>query len=289
MARVVNALSVDVEEYYHAMIFQEATRGWDHAGWPSRVEASIARILDLLQHRHVHATFFVLGEVAASHPAMVRKIAGDGHEIGCHSFRHENVSRQSPHAFRADVRKAKALLEDISGQRVDGYRAPNFSIGRSQRWAWEVLLEEGYRYDSSVYPVHHDRYGDPEAPRFPYEAHRNGTTCLLEFPIGTLRLRAMNLPIGGGGYFRLLPVAFAQSAIRRVNAREGQPLMFYFHPWELDPGQPRAPMRWPHRFRHRIGLGSEEAKLDRLFRGVPFDTARSVLGLGGPAGVCTPS
>jgi polysaccharide deacetylase family protein (PEP-CTERM system associated) len=275
-ATLDNALSIDVEEYYHAVIFGEAINGRAVDGLESRVEASIERVLTLLASYDVKATFFVLGEVAACHPTMVRKIAGEGHEIACHGYQHELVSRQTPQQFRADIHRAKALLEDIAGELVLGYRAPNFSIGHAQTWAYDILLEEGFRYDSSVYPILHDRYGDRTAPRFPYEVRRNGHGKLVEFPIGTTRLLGVNLPIGGGGYFRLLPLALIRRGIKRVNTREGQPIVFFFHPWELDPGQPRPSMPWRHRFRHYVGLQREEAKLSRLLRDFRFSTIRRI-------------
>jgi polysaccharide deacetylase family protein (PEP-CTERM system associated) len=283
-ADVINVLSVDVEEYYHATVFQEGTRGQARGAFVSRVEESMDRVLALLADADVRATCFVLGEVAAAHPALVRKIAGEGHEVACHGQRHELVSRQSPAEFRADVREAKELLEDITGAAVRGYRAPTFSIGSEQVWAYDILLQEGFRYDSSVYPIVHDRYGDPNAPRFPYEAWRNGPEALMEFPIGTARVLGLNLPIGGGGYFRLLPLAVTRFGIRRVNARDRRPVMFYFHPWELDPEQPRPRMPWRHHYRHYVGMRREEAKLSRLLRDVRFGTAQDALGLRGRAG-----
>jgi len=176
--------------------------------------------------------------------------------------------------------KARCLTVTAqTGQPVIGYRAPNFSIDRSGVWAYEILLEEGFRYDSSTYPIRHDRYGDVEAPRFPYRLPGNGHGALIEFPVGTARLLGMNLPIGGGGYFRLLPSSVIRYGIRHVNVHERQPLMFYFHPWELDPNQPRPLMPWYHRFRHLVGVGREEAKLADLLRHVRFSTARDILGL----------
>ena len=276
---IQNALSVDVEEYYHAVIFGEAIKGRGLGGFESRVQASIERVLTLLASADVKATFFILGEVAADHPAMIQKIAGEGHEIACHGHRHELVSRQTPQQFRADIHQAKAILEDITGEPVLGYRAPNFSIGHAQAWAYDILLEEGFRYDSSVYPIRHDRYGDRAAPRFPYEVRRNGHAKLVEVPIGTTRLLGVNLPIGGGGYFRLLPLALIRRGIERVNTREGQPIVFFFHPWELDPDQPRPSMPWRHRFRHYVGLQREEAKLSRLLRDFRFSTIRRIFGM----------
>ena len=275
---MTNALTVDVEEYYHAIIFREATEGHTD-GLDSRVEASVQRVLALLAAHDTKATFFVLGQVAAAHPAMIRKIAGEAHEIACHGYHHELVSRQTPLEFRTDIHQAKVLLEDITGERVLGYRAPNFSIGHDQAWAHDILAEEGFRYDSSVYPILHDRYGDRTAPRFPYAIRRNGQPTLIECPIGTTRLFGVNLPIGGGGYFRLLPVNFFRLGIERVNRREGQPVVFYFHPWELDPDQPRPSMSWRHRFRHYVGLQRQEAKLSRLLRDVRFSTVQRLLGM----------
>jgi polysaccharide deacetylase family protein (PEP-CTERM system associated) len=273
---IVNALSIDVEEYYHATIFQEAVNG-AAAGLESRVVASTERVLALLGAGGVKATFFVLGEVGAAHPAIVRKIAQDGHEVACHGYHHDLVSGQSPRTFRAGIRRAKAVLEDLAGQAVVGYRAPSFSIGPAERWAYAVLAEEGFRYDSSMYPILHDRYGDRAAPRFPYEVWRNGRERLIEFPIGTVRLFGVNFPIGGGGYFRLLPGRLFRAGIERVNVLERQPVMFYFHPWELDPGQPQLPMAWHRRFRHYVGQARHETKLAALLRHTSFGRVLDVL------------
>jgi polysaccharide deacetylase family protein (PEP-CTERM system associated) len=273
---IVNALSIDVEEYYHATIFQEAVNGAT-GGLASRVETSTERVLALLAAARVKATFFVLGEVASEHPALVRQIAREGHEVACHDYHHTLVFERAPNAFRADIQRAKAVLEDLAGQPVLGYRAPSFSIGPSERWAYAILAEEGFRYDSSVYPIVHDRYGDRVAPRFPYEIWRSGRERLIEFPIGTVRLLGVNLPVGGGGYFRLLPAGLIEAGIRRVNSAERKPVMFYFHPWELDHGQPRAAMPWHRRFRHYVGQRGHEVKLAGLLRRTPFGTVRDVL------------
>ncbi len=275
----VNALSVDVEDYYHALVFREATRRLGSVAWRSRVETNVEHVLALLRQAGVRATFFTLGEVAEEHPTLVRRVAAEGHEVACHGYRHERVDGMTPEEFRADVRRARAVLEDQAGQPVWGYRAPNFSIGRTETWAYDVLLEEGFRYDSSTYPIRHDRYGTPNAPRFPYGITCRSGAILTEFPVGTVRLLGANLPVGGGGYFRLLPLAWATAGIRRVNRREGGPLMFYFHPWELDACQPRPPMRWDYRLRHYVGIDREAGKLARLFRHLPFTTAREVLRL----------
>lgn len=274
-----NALSIDVEEYYHGMEFEAAVPAYKRHRLPSRVERSTERVLELLNTFDVCATFFIVGEIAAAHPVIVRRIAAEGHEVACHSDSHELVRRQTPEQFRRDIQQAKTRLEDLSGQAVFGYRAPNYSIGREQAWAYDLLFEAGFLYDSSVYPIHHDRYGQASAPRFPYEIRGDGHTKLLEFPIGTIRLLGINLPIGGGGYFRLMSTAWIQRGIQYVNTHEGKPIMFYFHPWELDPHHPSPSMPWHHRFRHYINLERMESKLHQLLRHVPFAPACQVLGL----------
>jgi polysaccharide deacetylase family protein (PEP-CTERM system associated) len=274
---IMNALTVDVEEYYHAAIFRRGTSALKERRFESRVVGSMEQLLALLKRHQSKGTFFVLGEVAAAHPALVRRIAEEQHEVACHGDLHEDVCRQRPREFRADVRRAKAQIEQIIGQEVIGYRAPNFSIGPDQSWAYEILAEEGYQYDSSLHPIHHDRYGQPNAPRFPHQIWDNGVSSLTEFPIGTARVLGMNLPIGGGGFFRLLPFSLIRLGMRRVNLREEQPVMFYLHPWELDPGQPRPPMSWPYRFRHYVGVEKEADKLGRLMALFRFGTVRDVL------------
>jgi len=276
---IVNAMSVDVEEYYHAEIFQRGVRASGN-GFESRVEQNVDCLLQVMRDHGARGTFFVLGEVAKRHPALVRRIAAENHEIACHGDTHDNVYRQSPDDFRADLRQAKHRIEDAAGQPVIGYRAPNFSIKREQKaWAYQILLEEGFRYDSSVFPIVHDRYGQPDAPRFPYEAYRHGQGQLMEFPISTVRLAGVNLPFAGGGYFRLLPLALTAMGIRHVNTRERRPVMFYLHPWELDPGQPRQKMAWHHRIRHYVGLEKQVGKLSELLARFSFGPAVEVLQL----------
>jgi FemAB-related protein (PEP-CTERM system-associated) len=274
---IANALSVDVEEYYHAGIFRRATAGLGATPFESRVEQSLDDLLELLKDHFVKATFFVLGEIAALHPGTIRRIAAEGHEIACHGDRHEDVYRQNPEEFRADLRQAKQRIEDAVGAAVIGYRAPNFSIGRAQCWAYQILLEEGFAYDSSSYPIVHDRYGQHRAPRFPYEIWRDGADRLVEFPVGTVKVFGWNMPIGGGGYFRLAPYALTRLGIHRVNAVEHRPVMFYLHPWELDPGQPRPKMDRLLAFRHYVGVRRQADKLARLFANFHFAPARDVL------------
>jgi polysaccharide deacetylase family protein (PEP-CTERM system associated) len=266
---IVNVLTVDVEEYYHAAIFRRGTSGLAGLTLESRVERSMNHLLDLLRSHQTRATFFVLGEVASAHPRLIQTLIAEHHEVACHGDRHEDVSRQTPDEFRDDVRRAKAQIEAVVGRPVIGYRAPNFSIGRAQSWAYAILAEEGFSYDSSLYPIHHDRYGQPDALRFPHEIWRSGSNSLTEFPIGTTRLLGTNIPVGGGGLFRLLPYAFFNRGIRRV--------MFYLHPWELDPGQPRPPMPWRDRIRHYGGLETEARKLSRLLGQFRFGTVREFL------------
>jgi polysaccharide deacetylase family protein (PEP-CTERM system associated) len=285
---ITNVFSVDVEEYYHAEIFRRATGVRPHGHFESRVERSMDQLLALLSEHRATGTFFVLGEIAALHPAMVRTIAELGHEVACHSDRHESVHRQSPGEFRADTRQAKARIEDVIGDRIVGYRAPNFSIGPAQAWAYQILIEEGFTYDSSLFPILHDRYGQAGAPRFPYEICRNGAATLLEFPIGTTRFLGINFPIGGGGYFRLAPFALVRQEIERVNLHEQRPVMFYVHPWEMDPGMPRPAMAWHHRFRHFVGVDKQADKIDRLLTHFRFGTARQVLETTTRTAVCVP-
>jgi len=279
-AAITNVFSVDVEEYYHAAIFRRGTRGLGHASLESRVARSVDRLLDLLSAHGARGTFFVLGDIARRHPAVVQRIAAAAHEVACHGDDHADVSALTPAAFRADIRRARARIEDAAGQRVVGYRAPNFSIGPSEQpWAYQVLVEEGFLYDSSSFPIHHDRYGQPDAPRFPHHAWTDGASRLVEFPISTVRLMGVNLPIGGGGYFRLFPLSWIRHGLHHVNARERQPVMFYLHPWELDPDQPRPPMPWSNRFRHYVGLKQLAAKLTGLLADFRFAPAREVLQL----------
>jgi polysaccharide deacetylase family protein (PEP-CTERM system associated) len=266
-----------VEEYFHASIFRIGTGTQGCGCFESRVEASVDRLLALLGDAQTRGTFFTLGEIAKLHPSVVRRIAAASHEIACHGDQHEDVFRQTRQRFRHDIRRAKARLEDLVGGPIIGYRAPNFSIQRGQSWAYEILVEEGFRYDSSLYPILHDRYGQPGAPRFPHRIFGQGSRSLMEFPVGTARVLGLNLPIGGGGYFRLSPFELVRRGIQRVNVRERQPIMFYVHPWELDPGQPRPSMAWHHRFRHYVGMEQEAGKLARLLGHFRFAPAREVL------------
>lgn len=261
--RQINAFSVDVEDYFQVSALAPYIRRQDWDRLPCRVEANVERILSLLDEAGHKGTFFTLGWIAQRYPDMVRRIARAGHEIASHGSAHLRATDQSPEQFYEDIDSAKKLLEDLSGQAVKGYRAPSFSIGARNPWALDAIARAGYRYSSSIYPVKHDHYGMPDAPRFPYES-REG---LIEVPITTARVGRRNLPAGGGGYFRLLPYALSRWLIRRVNEQDCQPAMFYFHPWEIDPDQPRVAGTDPKtRFRHYVNLARTEPRLRQLLR-----------------------
>jgi len=257
-----NAMSVDVEDFFQVQAFAHCV---DRAQWenfPRRVERNTERVLALFAEAGVCATFFTLGWVAERHPALVRRIVAQGHELASHGYAHVPVYEQSPEEFRADVRRTKRLLEDIGGVEVKGYRAASFSMTERTLWALDELAEEGYRYSSSIYPVVHDLYGMPEAPRFAFRP-RGGE--FLEVPLTTVAAFGRNFPCSGGGFFRLLPYRISRGALRRVNARDRQPCVFYFHPWEVDPGQPRmVGASLKSRFRHYLNLDRTERRLRRL-------------------------
>jgi polysaccharide deacetylase family protein (PEP-CTERM system associated) len=258
---ITNALSIDVEDWFQVSAFAPHIRRSDWDTRECRVERNVDRILALLAERSVRATFFTLGWIAERHPQVVRRIVAGGHELASHGYGHERASDLDEAAFTADVSRAKALLEDLAGQPVLGYRAPSFSVGTGNLWALDVLARTGHRYSSSIYPVHHDHYGMPGAPRFAYRLP-NG---LLEVPPTTVRLGGHNLPCSGGGWFRLLPYAASRWMIQRVNRADGEAAVFYFHPWEIDTGQPR--MRGvgaKTRFRHYVNIHRVEDRLRAL-------------------------
>ncbi|MGH8495257.1 MAG: XrtA system polysaccharide deacetylase [Gammaproteobacteria bacterium] len=262
-------MSVDVEDYFQVEALKPyiPRRDWDSL--PGRLPFNVDRILELFDAAGVHATFFTLGWIAERYPEVLRRIAARGHEVASHGYDHERASGQNRDTFREDVMRAKSLLEDITGNAVLGYRAPSYSIGASNLWALDVLAKAGYRYSSSIYPVRHDLYGMPDAPRFPFRAGRDG---ILEIPISTVRLFGHNLPCGGGGYFRLLPYRVSRWALGRINRRDRQPAIFYFHPWEIDPDQPRIPgVDWRSRFRHYLNLERMSGRLQQLLRDFRWD------------------
>jgi polysaccharide deacetylase family protein (PEP-CTERM system associated) len=274
MPAILNALSFDVEDYYQVSNFESFVRfdGWTK--FESRVERNTRGILDLLAELQQTATFFVLGWEAERFPKLVRDIAAAGHELATHGYRHRLIYDLTPDEFRADLRKSIDLIEQAGGQKVLGHRAASFSITTQSLWAIDVMQQEGLKYDSSIFPTRHPRYGIPDAPRAPHEI-RPG---FWEFPMATVKLGHANLPIAGGGYFRLYPLAMTRWGIRRINA-EQRPVIVYLHPWEFDPGQPRLQASLQARFRHYNNLDKTAPRLRRLCREFSFGTARRVLGL----------
>ncbi len=257
-------MTVDVEDYFQVQAF---ARCIDRATWdsiPCRVEANMDRILSQFARVGVKGTFFTLGWVGERYPSVVRRIVADGHELASHGYGHQLVHELTPEQFHADLTRAKSVLEDLGGVAVTGYRAPTFSIGPRNPWAFDVLEETGHRYSSSIYPVRHDLYGVPDAPRFP---HRPGKGRLIEIPMTTLQLGGRNMPIAGGGYFRLIPYSVYRLALQRFNKRERKPGIFYFHPWEIDAEQPRVSGAGRlSRFRHYVNIEAVPRRLDRLLR-----------------------
>ena len=274
--QVVNAMTIDVEDYFHVSVFDGLVSRdrWDTL--ESRVCANTERLLRILEDHRVAATFFVLGWVAERFPSLVARIAQMGHEIASHGYAHRLVYDQTPAAFREDVRRAKDLLESTTGCRVEGFRAPSYSVTPRTLWALDVLIEEGYRYDASIFPIRHDRYGIPLSPRHPYVLTREAGS-LIETPASTIRWGLLNLPVAGGGYFRILPYWWTQWGIGRLNRSEGRPAIFYLHPWELDPDQPRLPAGLLGRFRHYSNLDKTEDRLRRLLRDFRFAPLRHIV------------
>jgi polysaccharide deacetylase family protein (PEP-CTERM system associated) len=276
---IVNAMTVDVEDYFHASAFDcEVSRAsWD--GLDSRVVPNTMQLLDLFDRRNVRATFFVLGWIADRFPALVRQISQLGHEVASHGYHHQLLYMLTPKQFREDVRSAKGAIESVTGKSVLGFRAPSYSIVRSNLWTLDVLAEEGHLYDASIFPIHHDRYGIPDGRR-----HAHVVECamgsIFEMPGSTVRVGRLNLPFAGGGYFRLLPYAWTRLGMQYVNHIEERPVVFYIHPWEIDPEQPRLAVSALRRWRHYAGLGRTAGRLDRLTKEFKFDCAAHVLGLG---------
>ncbi|HEX2829545.1 MAG TPA: XrtA system polysaccharide deacetylase [Burkholderiales bacterium] len=266
--RCVNALTIDVEDYFQVSALAPHI---DRGGWDTRecrVERNMERILAMLEASGARATFFTLGWIAERYPQLVRAIVAAGHELASHGYAHLRASEQGEAEFFDDVARAKRLLEDIGGERVRGYRAPSFSIGASNLWAFECLERAGYEYSSSTYPIRHDHYGMPDAPRFPYRPSGG----LIEVPVTAMRLFDRNWPAAGGGYFRLMPYPVSRWLLARVNDVDRRPAVFYFHPWEIDPAQPRIPgVGAKTRFRHYVNLSRMEARLKRLFGDFRWD------------------
>lgn len=263
-AEIVNAMTVDVEDYFQVSAFEKYIKKEEWEDIPHRVELNINRILDLFEEFGIKGTFFVLGWIAERHPAMVRSIANRGHEVASHGYNHTRIIHQTPEEFKADISKTKSILEDLIGTEVVGYRAASFSINNINHWAHIELEKAGYKYSSSIYPIKHDLYGVPGAPRFPYKPDKAG---LIEVPISTFKFFNYRFPCGGGGYFRLFPFLLSRYMINRVNRKENKPCIFYFHPWELDAEQPRLDgLDIKTRFRHYKSINSMESKLKLLLK-----------------------
>jgi polysaccharide deacetylase family protein (PEP-CTERM system associated) len=269
-------MTIDVEDYFHVSVFDGIVPRHLWEGFESRVCANTERLLELFESYEVRGTFFVLAWVAERFPHLVRQIADAGHEIASHGYGHRLVYDQTPKAFRDDVRRAKAILESAGGKPVLGYRAPSYSITPRSLWALDILIEEGYRYDSSIFPIRHDRYGIPISPRHVYLLERP-VGALIEAPGSTTRFGLFNLPVAGGGYFRILPYAWTRWGINRVNRLEGRPVIFYLHPWEIDPEQPRLKVGFLSRFRHYRNLGETEPRLRQLLSDFRFGPMAAVL------------
>ena len=270
MTEPLNAFTVDVEDYYHVSAFERHVARDRWGGMQSRVVGNTQRLLAILARAGVQATFFVLGWVADRFPHLVREIRSCGHEIGSHSFWHRLVYDLSPDEFRNDLRQSRDAIEQVLGEPVTAFRAASFSITKRSLWSLEILAEEGFRVDSSVFPIHHDRYGIPDAPT---HLHRLSTPAgmLWEFPLAVVRIAGVNVPVGGGGYFRLFPLRWTMGCLRRINRKAGQPFVFYVHPWEIDPDQPRMNgASGLARFRHYVNLRKTEAKLAALLGAFRF-------------------
>jgi polysaccharide deacetylase family protein (PEP-CTERM system associated) len=268
---MLNAFSIDVEDYFHVEAFASRIPPDSWQSFECRVERNVELILEILGKHQTKATFYILGWVAESYPLLARKIADAGHEIGCHGYAHQHILRQTPDQFRQDVRAARQCLMDQVQQPVHCYRAPSFSVTKKTLWALDILAEEGFRIDSSIFPVRHDLYGIPEADRFPHWKGR-----IFEFPPTTIRKGNINIGVAGGGYLRLLPYKFTKWAIRQVNEIEHKPVMVYFHPWELDPDQPRISAPLKSRLRHYTNLSGMQKKIERLLQDFSFGTVSDV-------------
>lgn len=299
LTAMLNALTIDVEDFFHVSAFEDCISPAEWDDCPLRVADNTLRILDLLDEFDVKATFFVLGWVAERKPGLVREIASRGHEVASHGYGHRRLCNQTQSEFRDDIRRSKGILEELTGGEIQGYRAPSYSLSRKCLWAYDELIEAGYRYDSSVFPISHDLYGIPDWPRHLFTVRRqidgcwmpaepfhcplssercslscaNGCQRMTEIPITTLFVGGKNIPIAGGGYFRLFPYAFTRWGLRRINRREGKPFVFYLHPWEIDPQQPRMPgAGWKSRVRHYLNLTRTEDRFRCLLNHFSFGT-----------------
>lgn len=274
---ISNALTIDVEDYFQVSAFSDIVdyKDWDRHD--SRVERNTFRMLQLFSDAGVKATFFVLGWVASRYPGIVREIVNQGHEVACHGYSHQLIYRQSPDEFRCETVDAKALLEDQAQRRVVGYRAASYSITKQSLWALDILKECGFEYDSSIFPIHHDRYGIPDAEQRPHLHTTPSGAGIVEFPVTALDFHIAKLPLGGGGYFRLFPYWLTRAGLQWVNTRNKMPFIFYLHPWEIDTGQPRLNGTWFSRFRHYNNLDRCESRLVSLLQDFKFEPVKDVL------------
>jgi polysaccharide deacetylase family protein (PEP-CTERM system associated) len=264
--RLAHVLTVDVEDYFQVEAFAEKVKRGDWEQYPSRVDANTRRVLDLFDEHGARGTFFFVGWVADKFPELVREVHSRGHELACHSYWHRTIYSLSPEEFRADTRRAKQAIQSAAGVAVTGYRAPSWSITKDCMWALEILAEEGFTYDSSIYPIHHDLYGVPGAQRFPYTFQFGNGRKLREYPPATLRLMGTNLPVAGGGYLRIFPAAYNDMAFRSFEKDYSQRVVVYLHPWEIDPDQPRIAGKLKSRFRHYTQLKNMSNKVGRLLK-----------------------
>jgi polysaccharide deacetylase family protein (PEP-CTERM system associated) len=272
---IINAMTVDVEDYFQVSAFEKHIDRQQWEQLPHRVERNTQIILDVFAAHQVKATFFTLGWVAERYPQLIQRIVSEGHELACHGYQHIRVTEQTPEEFRQDIQLSKQILQDISATPVIGYRAASYSIGAQNLWALEILAEEGFLYSSSIYPVKHDLYGMPDAPRFAFRPEN--APNLLEIPISTLNIAGRHLPCGGGGFFRLYPYLFSKLAYQHLNIREKQSGIFYFHPWEIDASQPRQTnLNFKTKFRHYLNLSRMPSRLDSLLHDFAWDTMQNV-------------
>ncbi len=272
-----NAMTIDVEDYFHVSAFASSIKPAQWDSYPCRVEANTDKLLGMFNESGIKATFFVLGWVAERYPQLVRSLAAQGHEVACHGYSHQLVYNQSPAEFRTETERSKSVLEELVQAPVLGYRAASYSITSKSLWALDILVELGFSYDSSIFPVRHDRYGIPGGSRAPYRVRTPLGKELVEFPLTTVELAHYRLPVSGGGYFRLFPYFLTRLALASVNRREQRPFIFYLHPWEVDPDQPRVDTGWLSRFRHYNNLDRCESRLRQLMADFEFGTVAEVL------------
>lgn len=273
---IKNALTVDVEDYFQVSAFAESIKPNDWDNHPLRVENNTQKLLDLCDEFQYKATFFVLGWVADRQRSLIEEIANRGHEVACHGYSHQLVYNQTPEVFREETVRAKSILEDIIQQPVKGYRAASYSITEKSEWALDILAESGFIYDSSIFPVRHDRYGMPNTPKHPYVLKTPAGHSIVEFPLSTAKVMNYRLPIAGGGYFRLYPYWLSRMGLKQINQQD-KPFIFYLHPWEVDPDQPKISASWFSRFRHYNNLDKCEDRLRQLMTDFQFGTTWDVL------------